>query len=247
VTILLIPFAALHQDEATAKLCRQIPRLLGRELEHALTAHSVAVRFLSSRGTTESGVAGLVASLDLPAPSDLETTARMYGADLVIAGRFGLTDTNLILEVRIYDAAKHQEVYAKRFETYPTYFFDSIEEVKIRIVQSLGIELADRERVALMSRTTESWEALLYYLLAEDDRYAAAAGIDVTMPRSTLELFRDAIRIDPEFSVSRNAMEHFILLLVEREAVSSNELRDILDQYRDSLSPAFHEAIEELL
>jgi hypothetical protein len=245
MTILLLPFAALHQDEATAKLCRQIPRLLGAELERALGGLGVSTRFLSSRGTSEEGRSGLVASLELPAVSDLETTARMFGADLIVTGRFGLTDRNLILEARIYDAAKHLEVYAKHFETYPAYYFDSIEELKVRVVQTLGIELGERERVALMSRATESWEALLHYLLAEDERYALSLGIAVLQPMTTLDLFRDALRIDPEFTIARSAMEHYIVLLVESGL--EIDLRTLLATYEEALSPEFVQAMQEFV
>lgn len=245
MTILLLPFAALHQDEATAKLCRQIPRLIGAELERALSEHGVSVRFLSSRGTSEVGKAGLVASLELPTPSDLETTARMYGADLIVTGRFGLTERNLILEARIYDTAKRQEVYAKHFETYPAYYFDSVEELKVRIAQTLAIDLSEQERVALMSRATESWEALLYYLLAEDERYALSLGIPVLQPLTTLGLFRDALRIDPEFAIARSAMEHYIVLIIESGIPL--DLRAVLTSFEDALSTEFVRAMQEFV
>jgi hypothetical protein len=170
----------------------------------------------------------------------------MYGADLIVTGRFGLTELNLILEVRLFDARKMQEIYAKHFETYPTYYFDSIEELKVRVIQSLGLELSKEERVLLMSRATESWEALLYYLLAEDDRYALSLGIGNADPRTTLNLFRDALRIDPEFTLARVAMEHFIVLLAEGD-MAAKAIATLVDRYRDSLSQEFVAAITEVI
>ena len=246
MTVLFLPFAALARDEATAKLCRQMPRLIGAELERAAEMHNVRSQFLSSRGTAADGTAGLVATLELPGPSDLETTARMYGADLIVSGKFGLGERNLLLEVRLYDVRNRQEVFAKRFETYPSYYFDAIEEAKIRIVQTLGIELNDEERVTLLRRSTESWQSLLYYLLAEDDRYALSLGIPPVNSRGTLDLFREALAIDPEFTLASQSLQHFILLLIEQDRVDLTELYAMLQDYSEVLSDEFQSALKEL-
>jgi hypothetical protein len=247
MTVLFLPLAALIRDEATAKLCRQIPRLVGAQLEHAAKAHGVVARFLSSRGSAEDGTPGLVASIEVPAPSDLETTARMYGADLVVHGRFGLSERNLILETRIYHAKTRSEVFAKRFETYPSYFFDAVEELKVRIVQTLGVDLSDRERVALLLRPTESWQALLYFLLAEDDRYALTLGIKPTEPVSTLRLYREALTVDPEFQQAAEGLQHQVLLLLENDLLSLSDLARVREEFSSFLPPELLLLLEELI
>ena len=246
MTILFLPFTALARDEVTAKLCRQISRLIGSEVERAAEQHDMRSKFLSSRGSSADGSPGLVATLELPSPSDLETTARMYGADLVISGKFGLGERNLVLEARLFDTPKRREVFAKRFETYPSYYFDAIEEIKIRIVQTLGISLTDEERVVLLQRSTESWQALLYYLLAEDDRYALSLGIAPINPQGTLDLFREALTIDPEFTLALQSLQHFILLLIEQERVDLPALYTMLREYQEILPGEFQSALQEL-
>lgn len=248
MTILLLPFAVFQVgDEVSAKLSRQLSRMLGRDLEAALKSHGVNIRYLSSRGSDKEGKTGLVATAELPSPGDLETIARMYGADHCVSGRFGLSDKEILIEGRLFDVAKHQEVYAKRFETYPTYYFDAVEEFKLRIVQILGIQLTDEERVVLFRRATDSWQAYLYFLLAEDDRYAATIGILPHDPRGVVTLYKEALSIDPTFAEAQRGLEHFLVLLIEHQRVPQVEIELLLNELAAHLSPQFREAIKEIL
>src|SRR5690348_8590039 len=108
--ILLLPFAVFEQgDEAAAKLARQIPRMIGMELERAASSYGLNARYLSSRGTAATGEAGLVATSELPSITELSTTAEMYGADFVLSGRFGLSEKHLLLEAHLYHGEHKRE------------------------------------------------------------------------------------------------------------------------------------------
>jgi hypothetical protein len=247
MNILCLPFAVFQQgDEVSAKLSRQLPRMIGADIENAIGARLKA-RYLSSRGTDITGKSGLVASMELPSPGDLETVTRMYGGDLVLTGRFGLSDKEILLEGRYYDTSKKAEVYAKRFETYPTYYFDAVEEIKLRAAQLLNIELSDEERVALFSRATESWQAYLYYLLAEDERYALTLGIPPQDHRGAIELYKEAVKTDPTFIQAKRGLEHLLVLLLENNIISQTHLEIMLKELEDSITPEFVHAIDELL
>jgi hypothetical protein len=247
MNLLVLPFAVFQQgDEVSAKLSRQLPRMIGSEIESAV-GEKLKARYLSSRGTDITGKSGLVAATELPSPGDLETVTRMYGGDLVLSGRFGLSDRDILIEARYFDVAKNAEVYAKRFETYPTYYFDAIEEVKLRATQLLGIELTDEEKVALFSRPTESWQAYLYHLLAEDDRYALTLGIPPHDAKGTITLYVEAAKIDPSFIQAKRGLEHLLVLLLENSLLNQTQLEVTLKELEEYVTPEFRHAIGELL
>jgi hypothetical protein len=245
--LLLTPFATFTAgDEPSAKLARQLPRMIGRDVERACAKHGLTAKYLSARGTTASGIPGLVATTELPSAKETENLAEMYGADLTLTGRFGLSDTALIIEGRLFRTSDKQEVYAKRFETYPTYYFDAVEEIKTRIVQSLGIELDEKERAELFTRVTESWQAYLFFLLAEDERYGISIGIvpgDILQP---LELYRHAIETDSQFEEARTAMQHYVILLIEQDSANALPLVLALKSMNTIVPADFIEAIEEI-
>jgi len=218
LNILFLPFASFVEgDEATAKLSRQIPRRLGAELEKALKDHKVTTKFLSLRGTRADGAPGFAASSELPSTSDIITTGELYGATVALIGKLGFTEHNILFEARVIDIPKKSEVFAKRYETYPSYFFDAAEEVKLRITQALGIELSEEERIQLFRRITESWQAYLYFLLAEDDKYGLETGILPIEPYAALGYYKEALEIDPGFDAARLSMQHYIILLLQNE------------------------------
>jgi hypothetical protein len=246
MNLLVLPFAVIQQDEVAAKLSRQLPRMIGAEIENAIGARLKA-RYLSSRGTDITGKSGLVASMELPSPGDLETVTRMYGGDLVLSGKFGLTDREMLIEGRYYDTAKKAEVYAKRFETYPTYYFDAVEEIKLRAAQLLNIELSDDERVALFSRATDSWQAYLYYLLAEDERYALTLGIPPQDHKGAITLYQEAIKTDPTFIAAKRGLEHLLVLLLENSILNQTQLEVMIKEMGEFVTPEFTQAIDDLL
>jgi hypothetical protein len=246
MNLLVLPFAVIQQDEVAAKLSRQLPRMIGADIENAIGARLKA-RYLSSRGTDITGKSGLVASMDLPSPGDLETVTRMYGGDLVLTGKFGLSDREILIEGRYYDAAKKAEVYAKRFETYPTYYFDAVEEIKLRATQLLNIELSDDERVALFSRATDSWQAYLYFLLAEDERYALTLGIPPQDHKGAITLYQEAAKVDPTFVQAKRGLEHLLVLLLENNIINQTQLEVMIKDLGDFVTPEFTQAIDDLL
>ena len=248
MTLLLLPFSVYQRgDEVAAKLSRQLPRMLGAGLEPVLAPHEVTVRYLSSRGTGADGRPGLVATSEMPSLDDLETTARMYGANFVLYGKFGLTEKEILLESRLFDMKRGIDTYAKAFQTYPTYYFDAVEELKMRVIQTMGIAPGDYERAALFTRPTDSWQAYLFYLLAEDDRYAATLGILPQDPEGTIRLYREALDIDVDFTAAKEGLQHFLVITIEHRLVSDEYLQRIIRELTSVLDQEFVAAINDVL
>lgn len=249
-SILLLPLAVFSEgDEIAAKLGRQIPRMLGRQIEEAFAggATPISGRFLAARGSTIEGKAGFVATHSIPDTADLETFARMYGGDALVAGKFGLDARQIFLEASIYSEQKRKVVFVKRYEIYTSYIFDALEEVKLKVVQTLGVVPEEDERIRLFRRPTESWQALLYYLLAEDERYSLQNGMPPAEIFEPLKLYREALAVDPDFTIARQAMEHYVLEVIEQGSVPAVLLRKTLMENSDYLSAEFLREVEEIV
>jgi hypothetical protein len=248
LTILLLPFATLAAgDEVSAKLARQVARLIGADLERACANHGLKAKYLSSRGTAESGKAALAATTEMPSLTDMMLAAEMYGADLVCAGQLAVRDRDVHFEVHLAKPKQQAMLFAKRYETFPSYFFDALEEVKLRISQSLGLQLTDEERVDLFQRPTESWQALLYYLLAEDERYGLTIGVEPFDLLQPIELYRESLTVDPAFALAKNGLAHYLVLLLERSDISAPDLRGHIEGVAQYLDPELREVMREVI
>lgn len=247
-TILLLPFATVSEgDEATAKLGRQMPRQIGREIEQALAGQNVRSKFLSMRGTARNGQSGFVATTTLPSFQEILHIGEQYGAEVVLTGKIGLGERNVLFEARVTNVQEKRETFAKLFETYPTYFFDTAEETKLRITQTLGLSLSEEERVALFRRITDSWEAYLYYLMGEDDRYGFETGIIPTHPIGAISYYEKALEIDPQFTSASDSLQHYFLLLLENGTFNSYALKEELERVKQHLPESFYEELTAIL
>jgi hypothetical protein len=247
MTILLLPFASLVSgDEVSAKLARQIPRMIGADIDRACVKHNLSSRYLSSRGTAPDGTPALVATTDLPTGGDMNAQGEMYQAELVITGRVGLSDTGILLEVHIYDVKQKEERFAKRFETFPSYFFDCVEEVKVRITQLCRVDLAEEERLELFRRATESWQAYLYYLLAEDERYGLTIGVIPKDALAPLVLYHEALTTDRTFERAALGLQHYIILLLESDYASALAISQATTDMQEYLGAELIETLREL-
>jgi len=245
MTVLLLPFATLVEgDEVSAKLARQVARLIGTDLERACAAHDLKAKYLSSRGVGRDGKPALAATTEMPKLSDMIQAGEMYGAEVVCAGTLGVRDRDVHFEVRLANPKKRDAIqFSKRYETFPSYFFDALEEVKLRITQVLGLTLTDDERVDLFQRTTESWQAFLFYLLAEDERYGLTIGIEPLDLLQPIELYREALEVDPGFTAAKNALEHYLIMLLQRSDVDAAKLAGSIRSVQEFLSEELKEVL----
>ena len=248
MTILLLPFATLTEgDEVSAKLARQIPRMIGAEIERATEAYGLKAKYLSARGSALDGSPGLVASATMPSGTELLNFGEMYGAQVVVAGQLALRDRDIHLEARVFQTARHEVGFAKRYETFPSYVFDALEEIKLRIIQLLGLTLTDDERIILFRRSTESWQALLYYLLAEDERYGLSIGIVSKDMLAPLALYREALGVDAGFDLAKIGLQQYLFGLFEIENVAASILRRAVTLADEYLTEDVREALQEVL
>lgn len=242
IPVLLVQFAVERAgDEAAAKLARQIPRALGRRLARS---GRFEVRTFIARDRVD-GREVFINSTALPDPDALAALAGMHHARVVLAGKIGVGE-RIRIEARIYDAGHGREVYAKGFDVYATYTFDALEELTVRLAQIAGIEMTRDERVQLLRRETESWEAYLYFLLAEDDRYGLSLGLAPDRPLGTVDMYCEALAIDAEFEAAESGVVAYLLEALQRETISETEV-DVALQRVAALAPTLLSARRALL
>jgi hypothetical protein len=224
--ILILQFATGHPDEeAEAKLARQIPRVIGRKLN--LTGRFDA-RFLSFRDRVI-GEEVFVNSTQLPEHDALDEIAGHHRIRYVLFGRFGVGE-RITMEVHLYDAERRAAIFRKGFETYAAYTFDVFDEVCVRTAQAVGVELDKRERVRLFQRATTSWESFLYYLLAEDDRYGLAVGVPPLDFSLTQQAYLESLRHDPDAEEIEASAVAFALEGMAAEGIGREAAEEYLRQ-----------------
>lgn len=235
VPLLILQFATGHaNEEAEAKLARQIPRVIGRKLN--LTERMDA-RFLSFRDKVI-GEEVFINSTQLPEHEALDEIAGHHAIRYVMFGKFGVGE-RIKLEIHLYDAERRSEIFRKAFETYAAYTFDVFDEICVRTSQAVGIELEKKERVRLFQRDTLSWEAFLYYLLAEDDRYGLAIGVpplDLSLP---LNAYLESLRRDSDAEVIEASAVGFALEAMEAGSMG----REAAESYLEKIAGAATEAL----
>lgn len=208
VPILLLQFAAQHEgEEAEARLARQVPRQIGRKL--GLTDRFDA-RFLSFRDRTAAGDTIFINSTQLPDTEVLQEIAAHHGLRYILTGKIGVGE-RITIEAQLYDAQRNAMIFRKGFDTYATYTFDVFDEICVRVAQATGTELSREERVAIFQRDTTVWEAFLYYLLAEDDRYGLSLGIPPGDPALTASAFLAALERDNDFETAEQGATAYLL------------------------------------
>jgi hypothetical protein len=220
VPILLLQFAAQHEgEEAEAKLARQIPRQIGRKLR--LTDRFDA-RFLSFRDKTTAGDVVFVNSTGLPESEALAEIAAHHGIRYILTGKIGIGE-RITIEAHVYDAQRNGMIFRKGFDTYATYTFDVFDEICVRTAMATGQELSREERVAIFQRDTTEWEAFLYYLLAEDDRYGLSVGIPPADPSLAAQAFTAALERDPDFATAEQSATAYIIEALEAGILTTDQ------------------------
>lgn len=215
IPILCLQFSCLTQDEAQSRLSRQIPRYISRKLSLSNKFNS---SFFSFKGEINSVECFLNTSTS-PTIDIIDEIANNHSTPYVLYGKFGIED-KLKIEIYLYDAKICKIVYKNAIDVYPTYLFDSLDELCSKIVSIAGFILEKEDRMSLFSRDTLNWDAFLYYILAEDDRYAYTIGIKIPSFENTISLYFESLKIDCEFELSEKACIAFITDLYIKEKIS---------------------------
>lgn len=229
-TILVLQFACTTPgDEAEAKLARQFPLVIARKLR----ATGVMEPLFTSLRDTVDGVVHFVNSTYAPDLAALRDIAAERDVRYVLFGKTGAGE-RITIDAQLYDAQQEAVIFRKFFETYAGYTIDALDEIAWRTLQQVHTgELAEEQRVALFQRETASWEAFLYYLMAEDDYYGLQHGIvppDLMLP---VQAYLEALAIDPTMEEAERGLVVLLIEALERKLLPVEQVLETLSTVVD--------------
>lgn len=228
--VLVLQYACTTSgDEAEAKLARQLPRAIGRKLHATEVLHA---NFLALRYAVED-VLQFVNVTDMPAKEELRDIAADNSVRFVLFGKVGAKE-RITIDGQLYDAEQDAVVFRKFFETYAGYTIDALDEIAYRVATHVYTkELSPEQRVELFKRDTTSWEAYLYYLMAEDDRYGLSVGVIPPEPLLAVSAYTEALRIDPTMTAAERGLVVFLTEAVREDILVGEKAIEVLRAVAD--------------
>ena len=126
-------------------------------------------------------------------PKPVPEIAAELGVRFVIEGSIQRVAGRIRINAQLIDASTGVNLWADRYDREEMHVFELHDQVIEDIVNTLAVKLTNTEKIQLAHRRTASLEAYDYYLRAEQRRYEGDEG-------SAIELYRQAIGLDPEYT-----------------------------------------------
>lgn len=136
-----------------------------------------------------------------------EIGARL-GASFILRGSLRRAGTRLRINAQLVDASRDYPVWAERYDRELKDVFEVQEEIARNITQALRITLTPQEEATITRKPTENAEAYDYYLRARN--YRRMGNLDFAM-----QMYENAIRLDPDFAEAFAGIAHVCGLLIE--------------------------------
>ncbi|MES2766746.1 MAG: tetratricopeptide repeat protein [Bacteroidota bacterium] len=235
-TILTLPFVATESgNEAQAKLGRQLSRILGQKIQSSGQVNS---HFMAMRETVNEKIV-FVNTTQMPNTDDLKEIAKNAKERYVLFGKVGTTN-KINVEACLFDAELGKLIFHKQFETFAGYMFDTLDEITIRVLEAMQIETNIAQRIQIFKRLSDSWEAFLYFMMAEDDRYGLSVGvvpIDANLPMSG---YLESLTLDPHMKDAELGLITFVIDLLQYEIIKPEEAAAKLSELVKLIPDAEH-------
>ncbi|HYF03475.1 MAG TPA: hypothetical protein VEC36_08865, partial [Patescibacteria group bacterium] len=235
-TILTLPFVATESgNEAQAKLGRQLSRTLGQKIQ---ASGQVESHFFAMRETVDEKIV-FVNTTQKPNSDELAEIAKNAKERFILFGKVG-TSNKVNVEACLYDAEAGKLVFHKQFETFAGYMFDTMDEITIRVLEAMKIDTNIEQRVQIFKRASDSWEAFLYFMMAEDDRYGLSVGVEPIDPNLPLNGYLEALTIDPHMKDAELGLITFVIDLLQYELIPAQGAAEKLSQLVGKLPDSEH-------
>jgi TolB-like protein/Flp pilus assembly protein TadD len=130
--------------------------------------------------------------------TDVAKIASELGVDAVMTGRVVKRGDNLNITVELVDTKNNKSLWGEQYERKMSDLLATQREIVATITQKLQLKLAGNDTKAIAKRYTENNEAYQLYLKARF--YFARRTAEDT--RRSLELFQQAINLDPKFALA---------------------------------------------
>jgi len=203
-SIAVLPFANLSSDPENDYFCDG----LAEELMNALAKIGdlkVAARSSAFSFKGKNSSAGEIAAA-LNVRSILDGSVRKSSGRLRIA-------------VHLVNALDGFDIWSESYDRKISDIFEIQEEIALSVVNALKVRLGLREKDAMLARPTESTEAYELYLKGRF-HFAKRSEDDV---RRGIELFREAIALDPKFALAYAGVADSLAVMSSFSYISPHE------------------------
>jgi TolB-like protein len=129
---------------------------------------------------------------------DVAEIARRFSITHVLEGSVRRVGDRVRVTAQLIDGATGGHVWAERYDRHLHDIFGIQDELSEAIVAALRVRLLPTERSAIADRYTRNAEAYDYYLRAR----ALRATMDLAQIPISLDAYRKAIELDPDFSLA---------------------------------------------
>jgi serine/threonine protein kinase/tetratricopeptide (TPR) repeat protein len=132
---------------------------------------------------------------------DLKTVANELGVSTVMTGRMAKHGDDLTISVELVDARNNKLLWGEEYDRKMSDFMVTQREIATTIAQKLQLKLAGNDAKGITKHYTDNNEAYQLYL---NGRFHFAKRSEEEIRRS-LELFDQAIKVDPNFALAYQA------------------------------------------
>ncbi|MFC1880300.1 tetratricopeptide repeat protein [Thermodesulfobacteriota bacterium] len=127
---------------------------------------------------------------------DLRTVGRELGVRYVLEGSVRIAEDKVRITAQLIDAQTNNHIWAERFDRVMKDIFSLQDEITIKIINALQVELTEGEHARLWRKGTDSLEAYLKSLQARE-LYLTQTKENIIQARRIAE---EAIVLDPEYA-----------------------------------------------
>src|SRR5260370_30375054 len=149
----------------------------------------------------------------------MKTIAGELGVTAVMTGRIAQRGDNLTISVELVDVRNNKLLWGEQYERKMSELLATQREIAAAIAQKLQLKLAGNETRGITKRYTDNNEAYQLYLKG---RFYFARRTDEDIRRS-LELFQQAIKLDPNFPLAYVGVSESYNVMPSYPYMSPNE------------------------
>jgi adenylate cyclase len=155
---------------------------------------------------------------------NVQVMAKELGVDYVLEGSVRKAGNRIRITAQLIDGNTGHHVWAERYDRRLIDVFELQDEIRLKIVLALSVKLSSNEETQLLHRSTNSFEAYDLFLRGRRlfNEYTAASVQQAT------ELYREAIKLDPEFARALGALG--VAMARQKEFIDPDLIDEQLDR-----------------
>ena len=133
---------------------------------------------------------------------NIQEMAKELGVGYVLEGSVRKAGNRIRITAQLIDGKTGHHLWAERYDRRLIDVFELQDEIRLKIVSALSVQLAGNEEKQILRRATNSFEAYDLFLRGRQqfNQYTEASLQEAT------SLYREAIGLDPEFARAQGAL-----------------------------------------